>query len=463
MTTPHPQTFNLKDITADCLGTEIKTYGRLHKIRATGSVCFLILRDQIHSIQCLVHKKTDPDRFRQYCKMVPESFVVVTGIVSRLPDEVKRVEYTSHKDFEMKISHVEVVSESDPTFPFTLEDVNELYGTKDRSTVSLHHRLDHRAFDLRAPFNHSIFRLQSAVGNLYREYLCGLDFMEIHTPKIIGTSSEGGANVFKVDYFGVPVSLAQSPQLYKQMCINSDFNRVFEVGPVFRAENCVSRRHLCEFVGMDAELAITPGNTYHEVIQTLWGTLTHIFDQLPTICRDHIAYIRKIYQYPELVYPKDPLIIDFRDGVRMLREAGHEQGDLEDLTTENEKRLGDLVKERYGSDLFVLDKYPLAVRPFYTMPLTGTAYSHSYDVILRGQEIASGSQRIHDHAMLVASLKDRNIDPSTLKDYVDSFRHGARPHGGFGLGLERIVTLYLDLENVREGSLYPRDPNRVVP
>jgi nondiscriminating aspartyl-tRNA synthetase len=454
---------NLKDISEGNLEKEICTYGRVHKIRALGKRCFIILRDQIWSIQCVMCKGKDTVQFKSACKVAPESFIRVTGTLSRLPEQVSRVEYTYYKNFELKVSNIELISKSTGEFPFTLEDANELYSDSGRNKVLLHTRLDSRPFDLRAPFNNCIFRVQSAVCQLFREYLVRMDFMEIHTPKIIGTASEGGAAVFAVDYFKSPVYLAQSPQLYKQMCINSDFNRVFEIGPVFRAENCVSNRHLCEYVSLDIEMAITPGSTYYEIIQLLWGLLVHIFDNIKVACREQIKYIKSIHKFDDAVYPREPLIINFKDAVKLLRDAGYEQGDLDDLSSKNEKKLGEIILKEYGSDLFVLDKYPLAARPFYTMPAENKDYSNSYDVIFRGQEISSGSQRVHNLGDLLSKLDELKLDETKLSDYLKSFSYGSRPHGGCGLGLERIVMLYLNLENIREVSLYPRDPYRVAP
>lgn len=192
---------------------------------------------------------SEESQFKAVCKIISESFVKIKGIISRLPESVPQVEYTYYKNFEMKISYIEIISRSIEDLPFTLEDVNERYGSsKDRNKVTLYTRLENRPFDLRAPFNNCIFRIQSTICRLFREYLLERDFIEIHSPKIIGIASEGGCAVFKVDYFSSPVYLTQSPQLYKQMCINSDFDRVFEIGPVFRAENSIS--HIDIFMNM---------------------------------------------------------------------------------------------------------------------------------------------------------------------------------------------------------------------
>lgn len=212
-------------------------------------------------------------------------------------------------------------------------------------------------------------------------------------------------------------------------------------------------------------MALAPGKTYYEIIETLWSTLCHVFDNLKVICREQLAYIRSIYPYQDLLYPREPLIIDFKEGVKILKgdEQEQEGDELSDLSCYDEKRLGELVKEKYGSDIFVLDKYPANVRPFYTMPAEDPRYSNSFDVILRGQEISSGSQRIHDYQMLLNRLTELKFDPGKFRNYLDSFKYGSRSHGGLGIGIERTVMLYLDLDNIRETSLYPRDRYRVIP
>lgn len=496
--------YKINEIDESLIGLNIEIHGRVHNIRALQKVCFIILRDQINSIQCVISKpkqkkeiqiatdinsETDPEieLFNKCSGLKTEAYVKIGGVIIKLPENVKQVNFTSHKNFEFKITSVELISDTVLELPFALEDVNHLYDgvetsghieTKEeaesrRNKVHLHTRLNNRAFDLRAPFNNCIFKIQSGVCEFFRNYLTKEDFMEIHSPKIIGTPSEGGAAVFKVNYFGSDVFLAQSPQLYKQMCINADFNRVFEIGPVFRAENSFSSRHLCEFVGLDIEMALSPcglNNSnnnplydYHEIIRTFWGMLVNVFENINSKYKKEIDYIKSLHKLENLKYSQQPFILNFKDGVTMLNNAGFEQSITDDLSTVNEKELGRLVREQFGYDLFVLDKYPLSVRPFYTMPATDGVYSHSFDVIMRGQEISSGAQRINDYSQLMNRLKEINLDPQHLHHYLESFKYGSRPHGGCGFGLERIAMLFLDLENVRETSLFPRDPSRVVP
>jgi len=322
--------------------------------------------------------------------------------------------------------------------------------------------LNNRIIDLRTPANQAIFTIQSGVCTLFREFLLSNGFTEIHTPKIMAGASEGGAQVFKLQYFDAPAFLAQSPQLPKQMAICADMNRVFEIAPVFRAENSLTHRHLTEFMGLDIEMAFH--DHYHEVLDVIGNLFTFIFDGIANRFSKELEIISQQYKFEPLKYNKVPLRILYSEGVSLLRAAGHTIGDLDDINTTQEKALGVLVKEKYGVDFYIMDKFPKSARPFYTMvDPADPNYTNSYDLFVRGEEISSGSQRIHDPAMLEASAKAYGIDTSTIQSYIDAFKYGAPPHGGCGVGLERIVMLYLGLGNIRKTSMFPRDPRRLAP
>ena len=329
-------------------------------------------------------------------------------------------------------------------------------------TVTQKLRLDNRVLDLRTMANQAIFRIQSKICQFFRDYLLAQDFQEIHTPKLIPTASEGGSNVFEVKYFDTKAYLAQSPQLYKQMAVVSGMPRVFEIGPVFRAEKSFTHRHLTEFTGLDAEMAFD--TNYHEAVNLFQDLLITVFTRLQKECQPEINAVAA--QFGEHV--KDlvikPCILPFPVAVKMLNDAGFKMGDFEDLDSEHEKALGKIVREQYGTDFFILDKFPAAVRPFYTMPdPVDPRYSNSYDMFLRGEEIVSGAQRIHDSALLLKRAGELGVDMTPIMSYVDSFKYGAPPHAGLGCGLDRITFLFLGLHNVRRGSLFPRDPTRVNP
>jgi len=331
------------------------------------------------------------------------------------------------------------------------------------ATVAMDLRLDYRWIDCRTPANQAIFRIQAGVCQLFRECLTNKGFTEIHSPKLLGGASEGGCEVFRLDYFGNPCCLAQSPQLYKQMTAAcGGFERVFEVGPVFRAENSNTARHLCEFTGLDLEMAIK--EHYYEALEVFSDLFIYIFDGLNERFGKELEAVNGQHPFEPIKYLRPSLRLEFAEGIQMLKEAGVDADPEGDLETEHEKILGKLVKEKYDTDFFILDKYPLAVRPFYTMPdPNNPKLSNSYDMFIRGQEIVSGAQRIHDIDLLIERAKHWEIPLDTIHSYLDAFRHGAEPHAGGGIGMERVVMLFLGLPNIRKSSMFPRTPARLFP
>lgn len=455
-------------------GDTVWLSGRVYSIRVKGGSCFLVLRqDSFDTVQAVYFKdKEQPDhsqRMLNYLKtLTVESVVQLEGTI--VGDA--NVKSCSVQNVELNILRIHAVSRAEAILPFLVEDAArterevEASQSTDRPFPRLGQelRLDNRWMDLRAPANNAIMRIQSAVCQLFRESLYQQGFCEIHTPKLIAGESESGAGVFTTDYFGTTACLAQSPQLYKQMAVASDLDRVFEIGPVFRAENSNTRRHLCEFTGLDLEMAIH--DHYMETLEVVHIMFKHIFHGLETRWSKELAVIRSQYDSEPVSFTDEPCVLHWPEAMTILTEKGFDMGDeLQDLTGAMELALGAAVKEKYGTDFFMLDKYPSNIRPFYTMPdAVDERYSNSYDMFLRGQEICSGAQRCHDPDLVVAMLQKKNIVTGEgLRSYVESFRHGVSPHAGAGIGLERVVFLYLGLDNVRKASMFPRDPNRCSP
>jgi len=437
--------------------------GRLHTSRAKGKQCFMVIRQQQVTVQCLVavSDKVSKQMVKFSSHISKESIVDVEAVVVKVGD---KIEACTQQDVELHVTQVWVVSTSDTQLPLQIEDAGRRITEEEenRARVNQDTRLDNRVLDLRTPTNQAIFRLEAGVGMLFRDYLTKKGFCEIHTPKIISAASEGGANVFKVSYFKGSAYLAQSPQLYKQMAIAADFDKVFTVGGVFRAEDSNTHRHLTEFVGLDLEMAFK--HHYHEVVDTIGEMFTAIFRGLRDKFSKEIATVGQQFPCEPFKFLDPPLRLEFPEGVEMLREAGVEIGDEDDLSTPAEKLLGRLVKAKYDTDFYILDKYPLAVRPFYTMPdPSNNKYSNSYDMFMRGEEILSGAQRIHNPEFLTERAKHHGIEISTIAAYIDSFRYGCPPHAGGGIGLERVTMLYLGLDNIRKTSMFPRDPKRLTP
>eukprot|EP00878_Enallax_costatus_P016449 GHUV01017254.1.p1 GENE.GHUV01017254.1~~GHUV01017254.1.p1 ORF type:complete len:473 (+),score=150.41 GHUV01017254.1:342-1760(+) len=458
----------VEGLTPEKTGQEVLVRGRLYTVRGKGKSAFLMIRQRTATVQAVMfadEQKVSKGMVKYACGIPKESIVDVGGV---LVQPQQPVESATQSNVELQVTSLRVVSRA-AALPFELMDAarseGEIHAAAERgeilATVSQDVRLDNRALDLRTPANQAIFKLQSGVCQLFREALLDKGFQEIHTPKLIAGTSEGGAAVFRFDYMGRPGCLAQSPQLYKQMAICADFERVFEIGPVFRAEKAYTHRHLCEFTGLDFEMAIY--EHYFEVLDVIEHLFMTMFDGL------RIRYAKELEtvqtQYPFDPIEAKPVRLTFAEGIQMLKDAGIEDVDpLGDLNTELERQLGKIVKEKYNTDFYILHRYPMAIRPFYTMPCADDPnYSNSFDVFIRGEEIISGAQRVHDPQLLTERAEACGIDIATIQAYIDSFKLGASPHGGCGVGMERVVMLYCGLNNIRKTSMFPRDPKRLEP
>lgn len=462
-----PELTSLEKLSSELDGKDLIVRARVHTSRGVGKQCFLLLRFGVYSVQAIVSVDDNhSENLIAFCKSIPkESIIDIYGTVRKAPEAV---ESATIKDVELHINRAFIVSISEKPTPVNVQDCmlpeEKLKEMEGFGGVSQSTRLDYRYLDIRAPAHIAILKIQSAVGQLFREFLYSEGFTEIHTPKLIATASEGGANVFKLGYFGRDAFLAQSPQLYKQMAVQSDLMKVFEIGPVFRAENSNTHRHLCEFVGLDLEMSIE--NDYHEVLKTLDGLFVYIFENLTKRFSKELQIINEQYPFQPLKYRPagQNLILKFPEAMQLLRDAGEDVGDYDDLTTPQEKLLGKIIKEKYDTDFYLLDKFPMNIRPFYTMPdPENPLYSNSYDLFIRGEEICSGAQRIHDSEFLLEKAKNKNVSLEPIMDYVNSFRYGGWPHGGAGIGLERVVMLFLGIPNVRRVTMFPRTPDRLTP
>lgn len=444
--------------------------GRAQAIRPVGKkMAFLVIRENGFTVQCLVQAQPDlvsPQMVKFAAALSRESIVDVEGVVSIPAAPIKG----ATQQIEIQVRKLYCVSKAIPTLPINIEDAarseveieKAIQAGEQLVRVNQDTRLNFRVLDLRTPANQGIFRIQSQVGNVFRQFLLAESFVEIHTPKLIAGSSEGGAAVFRLDYKGQPACLAQSPQLHKQMSICGDFGRVFEIGPVFRAEDSFTHRHLCEFTGLDVEMEIK--KHYFEVMDVVDKLFVAMFDTLNTKCKKDLEAVANQYPFEPLKYLPNTLRLTYEEGIQMLKEVGVEIEPFGDLNTEAERKLGQLVLEKYGTEFYILHRYPLAVRPFYTMPCYDNPnYSNSFDVFIRGEEIISGAQRIHVPEFLEERAQACGIEVKTISAYIDSFRYGVPPHGGFGVGLERVVMLFCGLNNIRKTSLYPRDPLRIAP
>ena len=488
-------------LTQALTGQKVLVRARLHNVRGQAKVSFITLRQSTSTVQAVatLGGAIGKDMIKFVGSIPVESVIDVGAVVKAAPAPITGCTQT---DVELEVISVHVVSKSEITLPFSVRAASlpgsYQYGETDNDNVrasadgeskndaqqvkvGLDTRLNYRWIDMRTPCNQAILRINTGVSTLFREYLYAHDFVEIHTPKLNGGASEGGANCFTLKYFDRDACLAQSPQLFKQMTAGcGGLERVFEVGPVFRAEDSNTHRHLCEFTGLDMEMAIN--EHYFEVLEMFSGLFINIFEGLNERYAKEIKLVSELFPVEPFKFCKPTLRITYAEGCKLLADYTLTESDIargctpqspdEDLSTPNEKLLGRIVKAKYGTDFFMMDEYPLKVRPFYTMPHPkNPKLSNSYDFFMRGEEILSGAQRVHDVDKLLERcrtdgghgepMSEKAIE--SIKGYIDSFRHGALPHGGGGVGLERVVMLFLGLPNIRLASFFPRDPKRLAP
>ncbi|KAI9789309.1 MAG: hypothetical protein M1833_002433, partial [Piccolia ochrophora] len=450
-------------------GDQVIFRARVHTKRPMSArLVFVLFRQQASSIQGVVEEKEGvvSNHFVRWAQHIPtESIVLVRGTIRR-PEE--RIERPTIHEIEIVVESLHIISKLTKALPFRTYEAETVHeklndGVSSIQKINDRTRLSNRVLDLRTPTSQAIFRVNSAICNIFRTHLNSQGFIEIHTPKLQGGATESGSSVFQLDYFGRPAFLAQSPQLAKQMAISADFERVYEIGPVFRAENSNTHRHLTEYIGLDLEMTFE--EHYHEALDVIDGMFKQVFKGIYESYRRELETIKVHFPHDDLLWLDETPRLPFREGIAMLKDSGwtHEDGSLpseeEDLSTRDEIRLGKLVREKYKTDFYILDKFPASARPFYTMPdPENPKVTNSFDIFIRGQEILSGGQRVHNAKMLEDQMAKLGLDTGGMEEYIEAFRLGAPPHAGGGIGLERVVMLLLNLGNIRLASLFHRDP-----
>lgn len=414
---------------------EVCIKGWVYKIRKLKFITFIIIRDRSGLVQCIVNN----NEF-DLSEITIESVVSITGIVKESRNELN--------SFEIQAESIEIISKVKSELPIEIN--------KENLEVNLDTMLNNRVLSLRHPKINAIFKVQNLIVNGFREFLNKEGFTEIYTPKIVKEGAEGGTEVFEVKYFENKAYLAQSPQFYKQMMVAAGFERVFEVGHAYRAEEHNTNRHLNEYVSMDLEMGFIEDE--FDIMELEERLLKFIMDYLKN----------KGEEYLNLLNIKIPVInkqipkIKFQEAINILRENYNKQGLDGDLDPEGEKLLCKYAKEKFNSDFIFLTNYPRKKRPMYTMP-NGEEGTHSFDLLFRGIEITTGGQRIHDYEKLIENIKYKGFDPNDYKSYLEVFKYGMPKHGGLAIGLERLTARILELENVREAALITRDRKRLIP
>ncbi len=425
------------------LGKRVRVCGWVHRIRDLGRIKFVLVRDRSGLLQVVAKKGEAPEEVLDAVgDLRLESVVCFEGVLA---------ESRSKLGLELKADRIQVLSV--PVEPLPLEPETSL-------EAGLATRLNYRWLDARNPRVAKVFMFEAWVARVFRDYYTEQGFVEIFTPKIVAAGTESGAEVFPVIYFGREAYLAQSPQFYKQMAVIAGLERVFEVGPVFRAEPHHTTRHLTEYHSLDIEVGFIEGP--EDVMKFVEGFFKRLADGLR---RDPLAREAAEEFQAELRVPREIPRISIRDAYKILEEEyGKRIPYGEDLDPEGERLLGKYAREKLDSDLVFVTEYPWKARPFYTMRLEeDPEWTTGFDLLMKGLEVVTGSQREHRYDKLLENLRDKGLDPEAFRFYLDFFKHGAPPHGGAGMGLERIVMQTLGLGNIREARLLPRDPERVLP
>ena len=419
-------------------GEPVLLKGWVHQIRRFKRIGFLILRDAHGTVQAVVDKQRLLARLDQ---LGHETVVAVRGTAHDSPQ--------APGGAEVRVSEITVLSEAE-TPPFDL--------FRPELGLPLPTMLDHAALSLRHPRRAALLEIGAAATHGFRTTLDHLGFTEIRTPKLVGTATESGANVFPVQYFGAPAFLAQSPQFYKQIMVGA-FERVYEVGPVFRAEPHDTPRHLNEYTSLDAEMGFVEDHrsvmlVLREVIAGMTGAVAE--RAMPAVTRLGVT----LPTVPEAIP-----VISFRLAQELLGEALDEDlSGKDDLSPAHERWLGAWAKGTHGSDFLFVTGYPRAKRPFYTHPdPDDPELTNGFDLLFRGTELVTGGQRLHKLKEYQQALTSHGIDPAELAGYLDAFRYGMPPHGGFAIGLERWVAQLTGIQNVREVTAFPRDMHRLTP
>jgi aspartyl-tRNA synthetase len=423
------------------VGQRVRVRGWVHALRDQKRVQFVVLRDETGLAQLVLSKEETPSALNELISgLTPESAVTATGLV--LAEE--RVKLGG---LEVQLEELRVDSLAEPELPVTADS-------------ALDKRIDWRYLDLRRPDRRLIFEVQSTVEHAMREHWREQGFAEIHTPKLMGSASESGAELFKVEYFDRTAYLAQSPQFYKQMAMAGGFGRVFEIGPVFRANPSFTSRHDTEFTSVDVEIAWIDSHEDVMAFEERW--LAHVFAR---VCERHGEQIAQTFgtqlTVPEVPFPRIPLA----QAKQLLAEHGHEPpGAGHDLDPPSERALSEIVARERGSEFAFVTDYPVQVRPFYHMRYEDRpGITKSFDLLWRGIEITTGAQREHRHEQLLAQAHEKDVETGPIQYYLDFFRFGAPPHGGFGFGLTRLLMQMLGQDNVREVTFLYRGPNRLEP
>lgn len=427
------------------VGESVSLFGRVHVRRDHGKLIFIDLLDRSGIVQTV----TIPDHAEAYeiAKALRTGAIIhMKGVVKERPSSA-RSENTPTGNVEVEVNSLEIISKPLVDLPIDISEAE--------MNLNLDTLLNNRTLAIRNPKIAAIFKIYSELLHAYSDIMRADGFLEIKTPKIIAAATEGGANVFKIKYFEKEAFLAQSPQFYKQAAAGA-FERVFEVGTVFRAEPHYTTRHVNEYISLDAEMSFIEG--VEDLMKQMEKMLSFVMSSIEQLCPYELslfgAEVPKVDIIPRMKLTEALDILDKSYGKKMEEI---------DIDPEGERLICEWVKKTYDSDFVFLTHYPRSIRPFYTMPSADPQYTEGFDLLFRGVEIATGGQRINDYDQLVKNIQNFGLNPEDFSDYLDTFRYGMPPHGGWGIGSERIIQKLLGFESIKEAVLFPRDVKRLTP
>lgn len=420
------------------LGQRVRLKGWVHTVRELGRLVFVLLRDRTGTVQCKIKGQKELAR-----QLEEEAAIELVGTVVEDP--------RAPEGIEVDVEELRVLAEPVEPPPIQINRPLDVIG------IRLETILNHRALSLRHPEIGSVFKIRAELIGAFREFLRQQGFLEVQTPKIVAAGTEGGTALFPVRYFERTAYLAQSPQFYKQMLVGAGYERVCEVGPVYRAEEHNTTRHLNEYISLDYEMGFI--DSFYEITQLETELLRFMFEHVERACPKELELYRA--EVPKV--PKEIPHVRLQEAIDLLKK--HYDKECEgDLDPEGEKLLCEYAKERWGTEFVFVTHYPREHRPMYAMPSKeDPSLTNSFDLLYKGLEITTGGQRIHDYHMLAESIRSRGLDPQDFEFYLEIFKYGMPPHGGLAIGAERLTAQLLDLPNVRQASFFPRDRTRLVP
>jgi nondiscriminating aspartyl-tRNA synthetase len=420
---------------------EVEVRGWVHRIRELGKISFILLRDVSGMAQLVVDAGSGVAEVAQAAsRLTLESVISARG---RVAENVK-----APGGFEVQVSEIEVIARAEPDLPVAVN--------QDPDKVSLDTILEHRMISLRNPKILSVFRLQSTILELFAEHMRSEGFTEIKTSKLIGTGTEGGTGLFAVEYFDTRVFLAQSPQFYKQAMVSSGLERVFEIGCAYRAEKHETPRHLNEYVSLDVETAWIESeqdlmDLEVRILKTIFAGVERENAEVLQQWQATVPSAEQVENIPRVSHDEAKETISTLGGKKVY-----------EINPEGERILCDWALKERGVEAAFIFGWPRKKRPFYTYPLDART-TMSFDLLFRGLEVTTGGRRINEYPMLLENIELFGLQPSSLGDYIQIFKYGCPPHGGFAIGLERLTQKILGLANVKEASLFPRDRRRIRP